>query len=119
MSKPPLQALIDAYEAGASLATIAERFNISPQTAHNRLTRVGVRMRPAHKPRGRSERTCPTCGRVFYPVNARQRFCRCECMRFKDTCVRGHPLTEETRYHFASGHSRCKVCTQMRNRGEI
>jgi hypothetical protein len=116
---PPIQDLIDAYEAGATIRQIAKQFGGSFQNVNIRLINAGVQMRPASRQRVLPDRTCPTCGTVFRPRHSQQRHCRVECIRSKDTCKRGHPLTENNRYHFPSAHSRCKLCSRMRQRGEI
>lgn len=117
---PPIQALIDAYEAGATLRDIARQFGGSFQNVHIRLINAGVQMRPQSSSRRTlHDKTCPTCGKMFRPYNARQCFCKPVCVRVKSVCKRGHPLTEDNRYHFPSSNSRCKLCAQMRQRGEI
>ena len=117
MSKPaavPIEQLTTEYYAGATVRELGARYGCSFQNIAHRLATAGLQMRPTREPIPTAE--CPTCGKRFWPVTRKQRFCRSQCIRKKAVCVRGHPLTEDNRYHFPSSSSRCKECAKERDR---
>ncbi len=101
------------YRAGATIRELAEKYGCSKQNINIRLLNYGVAMR--HSTRMRPDRVCPTCGKIFQTRKKSQLFCRQECVRMKDTCIRGHELTEDNRYHYPGGNSRCKLCQAIRD----
>ena len=50
--KPPEQAVIDHYRAGASLRSIAPEFGVSASWVRMTLVRAGIPRRAAHPPHG-------------------------------------------------------------------
>lgn len=111
----PIDTLIADYKAGATVRDLSARYGTTFQNIAVRLRNAGV-VRPLKQ---FAKRICVTCGRRYTPSRNDQRFCNAQCIRRKTVCVNGHPITEENRYHFPSGNSRCKTCAQMRNRGEL
>ncbi len=103
------------YRAGATTRELAAKYGCSFQNINIRLITYGVAMRPPSKIPTLLPSVCPTCRKVFRPHNSHQVFCCHECVRQKDTCIRGHALTEDNRYHFPSSRSRCKRCQNMRD----
>lgn len=114
-ARVPIATLIAEYQAGASTREIGARHDCSYQNIAQRLRSAGVVMRPTAVTR-LDARACPTCGVTFQPRHSGQVYCKTEHVRHKTTCVRGHALTEENRYHFPSAQSRCKECAKIRGR---
>ena len=115
-ARVPIATLIAEYEAGASTRELAGRHGCSFQNIAQRLRTAGVAVRPTGSIRQLDARVCPTCGTTFQPVYSGQTFCKMEHIRQKTTCVRGHALTEATRYHYPGSNSRCKECRKILDR---
>lgn len=78
---------------------------------------------------------CPTCGKVRrykgsnqYKIPAMLKSSGGKCNicsakslphRRKSTCKRGHQLTEENVYHYATGARRCKLCDRIRHQNSL
>ena len=102
------------YRAGATLRELAAKHGCSFQNINARLHTAGVVMRPLGAAKQIPDKVCPTCGTIFTTSYRDQVFCRQECVRIKDTCVHGHALTEDNRYHYPGGNSRCRICHHRR-----
>jgi len=94
----PTATLAAEYEAGASLRQLAARHGVSFQSLAMQLKTAGVPRRPKH-PRKREPRPCATCGTIYTPRNAAQRYCCRTCVpmtmkgiHYKTHCKHGHPL---------------------------
>lgn len=105
-----IETLITEYLAGATAKELADKYGCSRQNISERLRRQGISYGNNKIGHTLLTHVCPTCNKSYTTRYSNQIFCSSKCIRFKDVCVRGHVLAEDTRD--PNYHHRCKICTR-------